>query len=287
MKKLNKDELDLKSDSEDKQSNENKEKSLASISSKSSIIEIPPDETCTEVIEEFLKIKKCSLLQYGIKPSIEKIKFGYCRTCDLNLMNPICLECLYECHKKLEHDIREINEPDNIICGCGERMHKFKAIEKKNKISADECPFSDWCEKSGFSALYIVNEKCVCEFCYRICGYDGKGKQLEKEKEMLQVCECEKLNGSITHVDLKHIFRSLEELVSNKDELIMDISPEKFINLLFLGKSSYEAIFFNFEEMIQKLRELNENNKLELKDNFVSTNFYRSLTLKIGKNGSM
>ena len=279
MKKLNKDELDLKSDSEDKQSNENKEKSLASISSKSSIIEIPPDETCTEVIEEFLKIKKCSLLQYGIKPSIEKIKFGYCRTCDLNLMNPICLECLYECHKKLEHDIREINEPDNIICGCGERMHKFKAIEKKNKISADECPFSDWCEKSGFSALYIVDEKCVCEFCYRICGYDGKGKQLEKEKEMLQVCECEKLNGSITHVDLKHIFRSLEELVSNKDELIMDISPEKFINLLFLGKSSYESIFFNFEEMIQKLRELNENNKLELKDNFISTNFYLSLTV--------
>lgn len=256
-----------------------KKKSLASISSKSSIIEIPPDETCTEVIEEFLKIKKCSLLQYGIKPSIEKIKFGYCRTCDLNLMNPICLECLYECHKKLEHDIREINEPDNIICGCGERMHKFKAIEKKNKISADECPFSDWCEKSGFSALYIVDEKCVCEFCYRICGYDGKGKQLEKEKEMLQVCECEKLNGSITHVDLKHIFRSLEELVSNKDELIMDISPEKFINLLFLGKSSYESIFFNFEEMIQKLRELNENNKLELKDNFISTNFYLSLTV--------
>ena len=181
--------------------------------------------------------------------------------------------------KKLVHDIREINEPDNIICGCGELMHKFKIIEKKNKISPDECPYSDWCEKSGFSALYIVNEKCVCEFCYRICGYDGKGKQLEKEKEMLQVCECEKLNGSITHVDLKHIFRSLEELFSNKDELIMDISPEKFINLLFLGKSSYEAIFFNFEEMIQKLRELNENNKLELKDNFVSTNFYRSLTV--------
>ena len=146
-----------------------------------------------------------------------------------------------------------MNEPDNIICGCGERMHKFKIIEKKNKIDADECPFSDWCEKSGLSALYIVEEKCVCEFCYRICGYDGKGKQLEKEKEMLQVCECEKLNGSLTHVDIKHICRSLEELISNKDELIMNISPEKFINLLFIGKSSYESIFFNFEEMIQKL----------------------------------
>ena len=98
-------------------------------------------------------------------------------------MNPICEACLYECHKKFEHNIREINEPDNIICGCGERMHKFKTIERKNKLGADECPYSDWCEKSRQSALYIVDDRCVCEFCYRICGYDVKGKQLEKEKK--------------------------------------------------------------------------------------------------------
>ena len=277
---LNDNELDIKSEIEEKTENENEEKSsLVSDSKKSDEIQINPEETCNEVIDEFLKIKNCSILEYGVRPSLEKIKFGYCRTCDMNLMNPICFPCLYECHKKFEHDIREINEPDNIICGCGERMHKFKIIEKKNKIGAEECPYSDWCEKSGLSALYIVNEKCVCEFCYRICGYDGKGKQLEKEKEMLQVCECEKLNGSLTHVDLKHIYRSLEELISNNDELIMDISPEKFINLLFLGKSSYESIFFNFEEMIQKLNELNSSNKLELKDNFLSTNFYLSITV--------
>ena len=256
---------------------EEEKNSLVSESKKSSKIEINNDDNCNEVITEFLKIKNCTILQYGIKPTIEKVKFGYCRTCDLNLMNPICEVCLYECHKKYDHNIREINEPDNIVCGCGERMHKFKSIEKKNKLGADECPYSDWCEKSRLSALYIVDERCVCEFCYRICGYDGKGKQLEKEKEMLQVCECEKLNGSLTHVDLKHIFRSLEELISNKDDLIMEMTPEKFFNLLFLGKSSYEAIFFNFEEMIQKIRELNSDNKFELKDNFLSTNFYLSL----------
>ena len=272
--------LDLKDVPEENEENESEGKnSLISSSKKSSEIVINKEDTCNEVVNDFLKIKNCSILTYGVRPSLEKIKFGYCRTCDMNLMNPICHQCLYDCHKQFEHDIREINEPDNIICGCGERMHKFKAIEKKNKIGADECPYSDWCEKSGLSALYIVEEKCVCEFCYRICGYDGKGKQLEKEKEMLQVCECEKLNGSLTHVDLKHIYRSLEELIINKDEVIMNISPEKFINLLFLGKSSYESIFFNFEEMIQKLKELNILNKLELKDNFLSTNFYLSLTV--------
>ena len=237
------------------------------------------DETVNDIITQFLKIKNCSVIQYGIKPSPEKLKFGFCRSCDINLMNRICLECLYECHKKYDHDIREINEPDYIICGCGERMHRFKTLEKKNGLRADECPFSDWCEKSRLSTLYIVDEKCVCEFCYKICGYGNKGRELEKEKEMLQVCECEKLNGKLTHADLKHIFRILEELISNKDDLIMDISPERFFNLLFLGKSSYESIFVNFEEMILRFQELNPSNKLELQDNFLSTNFYLSLSV--------
>ena len=261
------------------------EKDNESIGSKSAqsnnkeIINLNPDENVNDVISQFLRIKNCSVIQYGIKPSPEKIKFGYCRTCDINLMNKICIECLFECHKKYEHDIREINEPDNIICGCGERMHKFKILERKNGLRADECPFSDWCEKSRLSTLYIVDEKCVCEFCYKICGYDNKGRELEKEKEMLQVCECEKLNGKLTHTDLKHIFRLLEELISNKDDLIMEISSERFFNLLFLGKSSYESIFVNFEEMIIKIKDLNPKNKLELQDNFLSTNFYLSLSV--------
>ena len=275
----NDDEIGMKNNNGENEEIEEEINSIVSESKKSNNIEINNEDNCSEVINGFLKIKNCTILQYGVKPTTEKVKFGYCRTCDLNLMNPICEECLYQCHKKYEHNIREINEPDNIICGCGERMHKFIPIEKKNRLGADECPYSDWCEKSGLSALYIVDERCVCEFCYRICGYDGKGKQLEKEKEMLQVCECEKLNGNLTHVDFKHIFRSLEELICNKGNLIMDISPEKFFNLLFLGKSSYESIFFNFEEMIQRIKELNKKNKLELKDNFLSTNFYISLTI--------
>jgi len=275
---IDNEDLDIKKEIIEKEEMEEEKNSIISEPKKSNNkLEINNDENCNEVITEFLKIKNCTILKYGVRPTIEKVKFGYCRTCDLNSMNPICEVCLYECHKKFEHNIREMNEPDNIICGCGERLHKFKTLERKNILGADECPYSDWCEKSRLSALYIVDEKCVCEFCYRICGYDGKGKQLEKEKEMLQVCECEKLNGSITHIDLKHIFRTLEELISNRDDLIMDISPEKFFNLLFLGKSSYEAIFFNFEEMILRIKELSSINKLELKDNFLSTNFYLSL----------
>jgi len=236
------------------------------------------DNTCNEVITEFTKIKGCSILKYGIKMSTEKIKYGYCQTCDVNLMHPICLECVNLCHRAIAHKVREIREPGYIRCGCGSKMHKILNIKRNSKLLISrECPYSDWCEKSRLSTLYVIDGKCVCEFCYRICGYEGKGKPLEKEKEMLQVCECEELNGAITHTDLKKLYKKFEDLLMSKSNLIFGLNPIQFFNLLFLGKSSYDSIFLNFEEMIQSFYKLNSDNLLNLKENFTSTNFYLSL----------
>ncbi len=134
------DEIDLKNNMGENEELEDEKNSLVSESKKSDDIEINNEDNCNEVINGFLKIKNCTILQYGIRPTAERVKFGYCRTCDLNLMNPICEECLLQCHKKYEHNIREINEPDYIICGCGERMHKFNPIEKKKWIRRRRMP---------------------------------------------------------------------------------------------------------------------------------------------------
>ena len=235
--------------------------------------------SCSNVINEFLKIKECSIVKYGIKISTEKIYYGYCQTCDVNLIHPMCIECARICHQELGHKIREIKEPENIRCGCGEKMHKITNYRRNSKlISVKECPYSDFCEKSRLSTLYIIEGKCVCEFCYRMCGYEGQGQPLEKEKEMLQVCECEDLNGIATHSDLKRIYKKFEDILSSsKTNLIFGLDPIQFINLLFIGKSSYESLFLNFEEMIQTFNELNPSNLLDLKNNFNSTNFYLSL----------
>ena len=163
---------------------------------------------CDMVKNDFFKIKECSIIKYGIKISTDKIHYGYCQTCDVNLIHPICIECARMCHQIIGHKIREMKEPANIRCGCGEKMHKISNYRRNSKlIAAKECPYSDLCEKSRLSTLYVVDGKCVCEFCYRMCGYEGKGQPLEKEKEMLQVCECEDLNGAITHSDLKRIYK--------------------------------------------------------------------------------
>ena len=254
-------------------------KSDTMISNSHDEIDIPINTiTCNDVINEFTKIKGCSLLKYGIKISTEKIRYGYCQTCDVNLMHPICLECINLCHKSIAHKTREIREPGYIRCGCGAKMHKILNTRRNSKlIISRECPFSDWCEKSRLSTLYVVEGKCVCEFCYRICGYEGKGKPLAKEKEMLQVCECEELNGAVTHTDLKKLYKKFEDILFTKSNLIFGLDPIQFLNLLFLGKSSYESVFLNFEEMIQSFDKLGPNNLLNLKENFTSTNFYLSL----------
>ena len=47
--------------------------------------EINIEENLEDVFSQFIKIKNCSIISYGVKPSTEKLKFGYCLTCDINL----------------------------------------------------------------------------------------------------------------------------------------------------------------------------------------------------------
>ena len=276
----------------DKSDNENTKKSDTMLSLSKEDIEINNNNnqfinvalssSCSNVINDFLKIKECSIVKYGIKISTDKIYYGYCQTCDVNLIHPMCIECARICHQQLGHNIREISDPSYIRCGCGEKMHKITGYRRNSKlIAVKECPYSDFCEKSRLSTLYVVEGKCVCEFCYRMCGYEGRGQPLEKEKEMLQVCECEDLNGIETHSDLKKIYKKFEDILSSKSNLIFGLDPIQFINLLFIGKSSYESLFNNFEEMIQNFNGLNQNNLLKLNNNFASTNFYLSLRVFI------
>ncbi len=236
---------------------------------------IPDSETFTN----FITIKDCSLIKYGIKSSTEAIEYGYCNTCDVNLIHPICKECLEKCHNNIGHQVKIIDKPDHIICACGVKLHQINYKDKKSdKMLSTECPYTDWCEKSGLSTLYVIDVKCVCEFCYRLCDLNEEGFPLEKEKEMLQICECEEINNGEQHTDLKKMYRNFEKLIQGKEKLILGkIEPLKFFNILFLGRYSYEALFFNFEETLKDFNNLNENSEFEIKETFLVTNFFLAL----------
>ena len=236
---------------------------------------IPDSDTFTN----FITIKDCSLIKYGIKSSTEPIEYGYCNTCDVNLIHPICIICLEKCHNKKGHQVKMIDKPDHIICACGVKLHQLNYKDKiSDKMLSTECPYTDWCEKSGLSTLYVIDIKCVCEFCYRLCDLNEEGFPLEKEKEMLQICECEEINNGEQHTDLKKMYRNFEKLIQKNEKLILGkIEPLKFFNILFLGRYSYEALFFNFEETLKDFNNLNENSEFEIKETFLVTNFFLAL----------
>ena len=232
-------------------------------------------------INQFSKIKNCSILTYGIKPSTHLIPYGFCSTCDVNLIHPICSECLKTCHT--DHQIKTIEKPDYIICGCGERLHKFKIkVKVTNVITNTNCPYTDYNKLAGLNNIYVIGNYNVCQFCYNLCGHFGKGKILEKDFDVDYssfICECEKINNGITHTDLKYIYGKLGDFINNSNNNVYfnNLDPLKFFNLLFLAKNSHNALFSNFNETINEMSNLNEYNKMKIKDNFLVTNFFLSL----------
>ena len=234
-----------------------------------------------EIIKQFKKIENCSVMKYGIKRSPELIQYAYCLTCDDNLIHPICLECIEKCHKSYNHIVKYSEDIDHIICGCGEKLHLFNVSKKKNiqNQNTNECPYIDWCDRTGLNSLYNINGKCVCEFCLKLCGFE-KGDKLDKGYEMLQTCECEDINDGNCHTDLKQIFRKLEENLDDNNSFINNIDPIKLLNTMFLSKNSYKILFSNFEYTYNQLDNLNNDSpKFEIKKNFLGTNFYLSLHL--------
>ena len=70
-------------------------------------------------ISNFFKISKCSIIKYGISKSTDEIEYSYCKTCDHNLVRPICLHCINNCHKN--HLTSFIFNKGKIKCSCGEK----------------------------------------------------------------------------------------------------------------------------------------------------------------------
>jgi len=87
-------------------------------------------------IKNFLIKEKCSILKYGINKSSEEIKYSYCKTCDHNLLNPICNPCINRCHKG--HLIKYAFTKGKIKCSCGEKNHYQNNMIKNAPITKTE-----------------------------------------------------------------------------------------------------------------------------------------------------
>ena len=126
--------------------------------------DIEDEENSPKLIKKFLEVPDCSILKYGLKPSIENVEFSFCRTCDPNLINPICIACINTCHKS--HKIKKKFIKGEIKCICGERLHCISKTPDLT-VNNNSCQLGEWYIISKINFFYKTNDNyCLCMLCY-------------------------------------------------------------------------------------------------------------------------
>ena len=196
-------------------------------------------------------MNNCSILKYGIKKSTEDIKYSYCKTCDPNLTNPICLPCINNCH--IGHLIKYVLNKGKIRCSCGEKNHYQNKInnnlEESNNII---CLFNEWNKIANLGFYYInKNKNPICILCHNFCVKDNKKDKIIKLENNLNIPNCSCKNEEI-HISHKINYEQIINLIKEPNEFKIFLHPIKFINMIFKS-NNFKIIFEDFEKFMNNL----------------------------------
>ena len=240
------------------------------------------EENAPKLLKKFLEVTDCSILKYGLKPSSENIEFSYCRTCDPNLINPICAACINICHKT--HKIKKKYIKGEIKCICGERLHCMsKTPDLTNNNNS--CQLGEWYIISKLNFYYKLddNNKCLCMLCYNFCNKNKEGNKIIKLNENDNIPECSCNNEEI-HQEKKIFFEKIDKIANNISsfEFFNLLHPSQIINMIFLSKKQFEINYINLIYLNNIF--LNEN-FLESSEfnSFIKTDFSNTICCSIFK----
>ena len=236
-------------------------------------------------IQYFNKVSNCSIVKYGIKKSSEEIDYSFCKTCDHNLLKPICLCCINQCH--FGHSIKYIFNKGKIKCCCGEKNHIGMKIKDQTNNNNNEikCLFNEWNVVAKLN-FYYVNEKNepICILCHNFCQDNKDDDKLIKLDENQTMPECSCKDEEI-HNDSRIIYEKILILSSNSNEFDLLLHPIQIINMIFKSSNNFKMIFEYFLVFMDNL--INSDNSTSLlgyfaKINLVDvtyTNIYKTLCL--------
>ena len=199
-------------------------------------------------IENSNKIVNCSILIYGAKASLEEIEYTFCKSCDSNLINPICIECINNCHKG--HNIKKNFMKGHIQCFCGEHLHKIENINNFNDNI--QCNFSEWSEVSNINVYYTDNRGLpLCIFCHNFCSKNKDEDVLisndENNNNKIPNCSCQ---NELVHGENRLLLEKINEIPFNNYEIISDFHPIQFLNLIFKSPNSFNRTYMEFNKMM-------------------------------------
>ena len=162
-------------------------------------------------IHNFDRVTKCSVLKYGIKKSTEEIEYSYCKTCDYNLLKPICICCINQCHKG--HIIKYIFNKGRIKCYCGEINHIGMKLNNNNDNNDINCLCNEWNLIAKLNFYYEnKNQEPLCILCHYYCQKDNKDDKIVKISKDVEIPKCSCKNEEI-HSDNRVICEKILGLI--------------------------------------------------------------------------
>ena len=227
------------------------------------------EENSPELIKKFLAVEDCSIIKYGLNQTYETIEFSFCRTCDPNLINPICAACINVCHKS--HKIKKKFIKGEIKCICGERLHCMSNTLDLT-VNNNSCQLGEWYIISKINFFYKTNgDSCLCMLCYNFCNKNINNNENNdniiklNENDPPPNCIC---NNEEIHQEKKKFFEKIDEIAANMNNFIYFnlFHPSQIINMIFLSKKQFQE---NYSDLIYVF-------DLFLKENFAETSQFNS-----------
>ena len=232
-------------------------------------------------IHNFNKVSKCSISKYGVKKSTDEIEYSYCKTCDYNLLKPICLSCINQCHKG--HLIKYIFNRGRIKCSCGEKNHVSIKINDSDENHQTKCFCNEWNIIAKLNFYYVnKNNEPICILCHNYCENEYKKDKIIRVDDNTTIPRCSCKNEKI-HNDNRVICEKIYSLIINSSEFDLLLHPIQFINMLFKSKNNFKFIFEYFDSFMINLNSENNNlinffSKVNSAD-ITFTNIYKTLLI--------
>ena len=186
--------------------------------------------------------------------------YYYCKDCDKEEKNPMCLSCILKCHKgHTSSEIFKASETDLQRCNCA--MNNHQTSTEEGNYSLYTCYFSDLNKNNDHQYCYKnSHKKQICDFCYTFCRNGSKEEpefKLPFKKVFINTggiihCQCPSFKNS-KHTAVDFMNKCLGDLNKSSETYYPNISPCILINMFFESDELFRSVNKKFIDIFNNI----------------------------------